>query len=290
MSLLSGWVQQGVESFIATQRILVDLAIRQNANAMNVIRERLADPDICPAAIISELAGEGVTNFIEAQRILLSLVQSENEILMKGVKERVGITKTTAAMSDMVRRSIDNFLDMQHGFLKIASKHTQHWLMGAKAGKNADGVRLVDIAQEGMENFVRSQKKFLDILAEETVHATSRERGTERKTKKTELSQLALEATDSFIDAQKKLLDVAGKQVTAGVKAAGRTAKMFKPLPFEPLADITRKGVKGFVDAEKAMIDSMVKGGRKIETRPPRRVKARVTRKTRAPRVAAAVA
>ena len=110
LSLLSGWVQQGIESFIATQRILVDLAIRQNANAMEVIRERLADPDICPVAIISELAGEGITNFIEAQRILLSLVQSENEILMKGVKERVGVTKVTAAMTDMARRSIDNFL------------------------------------------------------------------------------------------------------------------------------------------------------------------------------------
>ncbi len=223
LSLLSGWVQQGIESFIATQRILVDLAIRQNANAMEVIRERLADPDICPVAIISELAGEGITNFIEAQRILLSLVQSENEILMKGVKERVGVTKVTAAMTDMARRSIDNFLEMQHGFLKIASKQTHHWLMGAKAGKGADGVRLVDIAQEGMDNFVRSQKKFLDILAEETAHAMSTERGSGRKMKKSELSQLALEATDSFIDAQKKLLDVAGRQMGAGVKAAGRT-------------------------------------------------------------------
>jgi hypothetical protein len=30
VSLLSGWVQQGMESFFATQRILVDVAMRQN--------------------------------------------------------------------------------------------------------------------------------------------------------------------------------------------------------------------------------------------------------------------
>ncbi len=30
INLLSGWVQQGVENFFATQRILVDLAMRQN--------------------------------------------------------------------------------------------------------------------------------------------------------------------------------------------------------------------------------------------------------------------
>ena len=290
LSLLSGWVQQGVESFIATQRILVDLAIRQNANAMDVIRERLADPDICPAAIISELAGEGISNFIEAQRILLSLVQSENEIMMRGLKERVGVTKVTEAMTDVARRSIDNFLEMQHGFLKIASKQTHHWLLGAKEGKGADGVRLVDVAQEGMDNFVRSQKKFLDILAEETSHATSKERKGDRKIKKTELSQLALEATDSFIDAQKKLLDVAGRQVGAGVKAAGRTVKMFKPLPLEPLADITREGVKGFVDAEKAMFDSMMKAGRKPAPKTTHRKKARAGRKPRAAKAAAAVA
>ena len=89
----------------------------------------------------------------------------------------------------------------------------------------------------------------------------STDRGSERKMKKSEISQLALEATDSFIDAQKALLDVAGRQMGAGVKAAGRTVKMFKPLPLEPLADLTREGVKSFVDAEKA-IDRLNDEGR----------------------------
>ncbi len=50
VSLLSGWVQQGVENFFATQRILVDLAMSQNANVMNMVRKRFADPEFCPAA------------------------------------------------------------------------------------------------------------------------------------------------------------------------------------------------------------------------------------------------
>ena len=57
VSLLSGWVQQGVENFFATQRILVDLAMSQNANAVNLIRGRFADPEFCPAAVVTELAG-----------------------------------------------------------------------------------------------------------------------------------------------------------------------------------------------------------------------------------------
>jgi len=75
VSLLSGWVQQGVENFFATQKILVDLVTRQNADVMHKLRERLADPAYCPAAILTELTGEGVTNFIEGQKLLLNLAQ-----------------------------------------------------------------------------------------------------------------------------------------------------------------------------------------------------------------------
>ena len=35
ISLLSGWAQQGVQSYFATQRILLDLAMRQNASVIH---------------------------------------------------------------------------------------------------------------------------------------------------------------------------------------------------------------------------------------------------------------
>ena len=35
VSILSGWAQQGAQSLFATQRILLDLAMRQNANVMH---------------------------------------------------------------------------------------------------------------------------------------------------------------------------------------------------------------------------------------------------------------
>src|SRR5664280_1254342 len=89
VSLLSGWVQQGVENFFATQRILVDLAMRQNASAMNFVRDQLSEPAFSPMAIFTELAGEGMSNFIEGQKLLLNLAQKEYEIVTTGVKERV---------------------------------------------------------------------------------------------------------------------------------------------------------------------------------------------------------
>ncbi len=257
ISLLSGWVQQGVENFFATQRILVDLAMTQNANAMKMIRSRFADPAFRPAEIASELAGEVVSNFIEGQKLLLGLAQREHEIVTTGVKERIGGSNVAVAMTELVQRGFDTFVDMQQEFLRMANKQTNAWLDAVKEGKSFDPDRLVEMARDGMETFVRAQKKFLDVIAEETSKATAGAKwGYE--TKHTQLSKLAKEATDAFIEAQKKLIEVAGKQANASVRAADRTFNMIAPFPFVNLPDLTRDGVKSFVNAEKALIDTVV--------------------------------
>jgi hypothetical protein len=257
ISLLSGWVQQGVENFFATQRILVDLAMTQNANAMKMIRSRFADPAFRPAEIASELAGELVSNFIESQKLLLGLAQREHEIVTTGVKERVGGSNVAVAMTELIQRGFDTFVDMQQEFLRTANKQTNAWLDDVKEGKRLDPDRLVELARDGMETFVRAQKKFLDVVAEQTYKATSGEKsGYENK--HTQLSRLAKEATDAFIEAQKKLIDVAGKQASANVRAADRTFNMLAPFPFVNIPDLTRDGVKNFVNAEKALIDTVV--------------------------------
>src|SRR6201997_2957848 len=118
ISLVTGWAQQGGQSFFATQRILLDLAMRQNASVMQSVRQQLSDPHHSPAAILGEAAGDGVSNFIEGQKVLLELGQKQNEILMTGVKERIGDWPAAQAVTDLVRRSVDTFIEMQPAFLK----------------------------------------------------------------------------------------------------------------------------------------------------------------------------
>ncbi|HXY48757.1 MAG TPA: hypothetical protein VEI01_04835 [Terriglobales bacterium] len=275
VSLLSGWMQQGVESFFATQRILVDLAMRQNANVMKVLRERLTDPHHSPANIVAEMAGEGMANFIEAQKVLLHLAQEQNDIVLTGVRERVGSFVPAGAVTDLWRRSIDTFITMQQEFLKIAGRQTHAWLEVARTGKPYRGDRLMELAREGMERFIHAQKQFLDIIEDETAKATGAKRtnGAAARLKKTELSELANRATEAFVDAQKKLFDLAGRQINANVKAAGRAADLLKPLPFVDLADLTREGVRSYVDAQKALMDVMLKprNAHKREAQPERR-------------------
>jgi hypothetical protein len=261
VSLLSGWVQQGVESFFATQRILVDLAMRQNTNAMNTIREEISMTDSKAnkegaKQILVELAVEGTANYIEAQRILLDLAQQENDIVLNGVTERVGEYGPVAAMTNVVRRSIDTFIDMQHNFLTLASKRTQGWLESSQGTGKAD-LSPVSLAAEAMEEFVATQKKFLNVVAEEARMDGKKEHA--KKTDKTELIELGREATNSFIKAQKKLLDLAGQQANFNMQAANRVGELKMPIRFMPVADMANEGVKSFVDAEKALVDTLVK-------------------------------
>ncbi len=284
-TLLSGWVQQGVESFFATQRIVIDLFMRQNAVAMKSLREGLSDPTHSPVAIMTELAIEGTSSFIEAQRILLNLAAQENDLLMTGIKERVSPSTPAVAMTDLFRRTIETFIGMQQDFLKITSKQTIDWLEEARHGRYA-GTHALDLAREGMQTFVTAQKKFLDIVAQETMRLTTKTERHPKPMKKTELAKLARDASTAFIEAQKKLLDVAGQQMNVNVKAASKTLEMLNPARLLPIANITGGGVRSFIDAEKNVIESMIKPAKATEHHGKRPARHRKT----APMAAHAVA
>src|ERR1700746_267479 len=192
VALLTGWAQQGVQSFFATQRILLDLAMRQNASIMHSVRQQMSDPHYPPTAILGEVAGDGVNNFLEGQKVLLELGQKQNEILMTGVKERIGGCPGAQAITELLQGSVDTFVRMRHEFLKIAGKQPHTGIEAAKAGKPYQSQDLVEMAREGMEKFVKAQKEFMDGIADEMAKATgANNTNGVKKMKKTEMAALA---------------------------------------------------------------------------------------------------
>ena len=255
-SLLSGWAQQGAQTLFATQRILIDLAMKQNATVMHAVRRQLSDPQHSPTAILSEVAGEGMTNFLEGQKVLLHLGKEQNKLLMTGVKERVGDCPRRQAVVDLLRRSVDNFLEMHEELLQIANKQTHTWVDAAKSDKPYQPEQVVEVARESLETFVKAQKHFLEVISEETAKATGAGHvNGGKKTKPTELTELARKSTDAFMEAQKRLVEVAGKQVNANVKTASKAMELLEPFPSLPLNEVTRETVKSYVEAQKALMD-----------------------------------
>ena len=184
---------------------------------------------------------------------------------------------------------MDTFIEMQEGFLKIAGKQNHVWVEAAKARKPYQPEHVVDLARESMETFVKAQKRFLDVIAEETSNATrGKSANGAKKMKKTELAEIARQATDSFIEAQKKLADVAGQQMNAYVKTAGKTLDLLQPFPFVPLGELARETVKSYVDAQRAVMDAVVRpvNGHARTGKTERSAK-RPVRATRKPPVAA---
>ena len=198
-SLLSEFVRQGTESFFATQRILLDLATRQNTTTVEAIRDRLYNVRTAPVEALTEMAGEGMSNFIAAQRVLL---QPRAAPERNAAERRRGTNpelKPVGAMAELLRRGIDTFIDMQQHFLTMVAKQADVWVDNTKDGKPFEGKGMPEIAREAMENFVRSQKKFLDAVAEETAHAMGAKDGQEHRAgKKTEVAELARQGTRSL--------------------------------------------------------------------------------------------
>src|SRR3984957_16908797 len=78
-SLLTEWTRQGTETFFASQRILWDLVMRQNASTTTAVKEQFATVRTAPVAALTEMVGEGVSNLIAVEGVLLHLAQRENE-------------------------------------------------------------------------------------------------------------------------------------------------------------------------------------------------------------------
>jgi hypothetical protein len=266
-SLLMGWTQQGIDSFLATQRILADFAMRKSTGAIESLREGVSGRENSPTAILTELAVEGTASLTEAQRVLLNLLEQENGILMDAVADRVEGYGPAVSVANRLRRGIDTLVEMQQEFLTIASKHLQERLQKTKAGEVPSAECVVDAARDAMDNFVRAQKKLLDVIVSDGAKPKS---GKADDKKKAEISNIAREAASSFIDAQKSLLDLAGQQVNVNLQVAGRLGEMANLLRLSPLPMITGNSVKSFVEAEKAVLDSIMKPGNGAKSAAPK--------------------
>lgn len=279
ISQFSEWVQHGTENFFAAQRILLDLVMRQNAMAVDVLRSRLAAAG--PAAtLLSEAAGEGFANFVAAQKTLFELSKEQNEIVMLGVKERVGASTPAGAMADLLRRSVDNFIDLQVQFLNAAAKQSRAWVQSARTNQPFAGKGLPELAREGMETLAQAQKEFLSLIAEETAKAVKEPKGHAKPAQNVEFTELTRHSVDAFLEAQRKLLDTAGKQITFHVAAAGKAADLLTPPREANIGELTRRGVENFVTAQKALLDVMLKpaapkGAAKEHARPVHHARAR---------------
>lgn len=261
-SLLTGWARQGVQSFVAAQKILMDLAAQENALLIGMVRERLSKPGFRPGSSLAGLAEKGVENLANAGKILLDLAAEETALAVDGVKEGLRLPTPAGTMAEVVRHRVDTFIELQKNFLDATAEQAHAVAESYRTGEAVPAAaKAAELARRGFEDFVESEKKFLDLAAQEVSAAT---KGDKRTTKPPRermevLTKVAREGAEKYIETQKKLMELAIEQLEEATKT-GREHKDAVRKEAQPLwGELTDKTVKNFVNAEKSLLDLAMK-------------------------------
>jgi hypothetical protein len=253
--MVGEWIRQGTEGFIATQKILLDLAAQQNALALTILRERLGLLSPAPVGAIVDMAGKGVKNFLEAQQVVLDIVIKQNEILSEGLKPAI-TGSAVEGLAEVVHQGFDNFVTAQKQFLEFFQAETEGAVKDFTDGKRFDTARLSDLAREGMRNFLQSQQRFLAIVEEQITKKEETAPVPDDQRKRVDLFDMAKQSIDAFVKAQERLLDLASDQIDVNVKMTRQLFSMdVQAQPTTKLPDLVKKSVDSFVAAQKALVD-----------------------------------
>ncbi len=278
---LMGWARQGIESFVAAQKIVLDLAAQENGLFFGMAREHLVKPAFRPSAMLAGVAEKGVKDFTTAGKILLDLAAGETALVVDGVKEGLRLPVAAGAAVDLVRHRMDTLIGMQKRLLEAAAEETHAVAESYREGQGLmAGAKVAELARRAVEVFVESEKKFLDLAAHEVSAATNGGKPSGKPRERMEvLTKLARESAEKYMDAQTRLLELAIEQLETVSKVTGeRKAAVRKPLE-RSWGELTEKSVKNLVAAEKSLLDLAIKpkkGPARHETRKARASKVHV--------------
>jgi len=296
--LLTGWARQGVQSFVAAQKILMDLAAQENALLIAMLRDGLSKPGARIADSMTGIAEKGVENLAAAGKILLDLAADETALAVDGIKEGLRLPAPAGAVAEMARHRVDTLIQMHKNLLDATAGQAHSAAESYRAKNNVNApARVAELARRGIEEFVESEKKFLDLAAQEVTAATKEDKRAHKVPRHQVeiLAEVARQGAEKYFDTQKKLLNLAVEQLeeTAKVARAQRKETVRKEMrPF--LGELTEKSMKNFVAAEKSLLDLAMKpvhrpGAENGHNRPRRHHKVRTAKKHEGPATKAAV-
>jgi hypothetical protein len=255
-SLLVGWARDCMRSFMAAQ-ILLDLAAQENALLLGMAREQFGKKGFRPGATLVGMADVGVKNFTAAGKTLLDLAAGETALVVEGMKEWLRLPTSAGVMADLVQHRVGTLIGLQKQLLEAAAKQTHTAVESFREGEGLQAGARVAVARQGMEDFVGSEKKFLELAAQEVSAAT---KGNKRRVKAPRermkvLAELAQQGAEKYMGAQKKLLDLAIEQLKTVGETKAEHHKEGRKEGQPSWADLTEKSAKNLVTAEKSLLD-----------------------------------
>jgi len=156
---------------------------------------------------------------------------------------------------------VDTFIELQKTLLDATAEQAHAVAKSYREGERVlAAANVAKLARRGIEGLVESEKKFLDLAAQEVSAATKGDKRTNKppRERMEVLTKVAREGAEKYIETQKKLLELAIEQLEETAKT-GREHKEARKEAQPLWGELTEKSVKNFVNAEKSLLDLAMK-------------------------------
>jgi hypothetical protein len=190
--------RQGIDSFIATQKALLDIAVQQNAMFTRAVQESLARTT--PPGYLSELSGmmtQAAQAYVDAQQRLLDFARQQSEAMAKAASEPrdPNAPDPLAQLAELSRQGVEAFVETQKQFLDMIARQGASAAGQFKQQATGAAGDFLEQARRGLQNYLDLQRQFVESAARQSSLGT--------------LQGLARQGFEAFINTQKAILDLA---------------------------------------------------------------------------------
>ncbi|MEO8028764.1 MAG: hypothetical protein ABI823_19945 [Bryobacteraceae bacterium] len=260
LSMFAEAVRQGVDNYVATQKVLLDLAANQSQALTEAMKNNFGMAGWAPA--MADLAGQGAQAFLASQKTMLDLALQQNLTSLNAMK---GAASNPAAQSilDMLAQGGQSYVEMQKRFLDMAAQQTDMATKAAKEGRPAGGAmpleQIAEMSKQATQAWVDSQKNVLDMVQQHTAAMADRAKTAAQPADAAstgapanDFATLARQSYEQYMETQKRFLETASQQM-AETTRMWQTGAAYRP-PVT-LQDLARQGVDAWVTTQRAMLD-----------------------------------
>jgi hypothetical protein len=241
-------LRQGVDSFVSTQKTLLDIAAQQNAMWMGAVHENFGRT-MTPAML--DLAGRSTQAFLQSQKMMLDLAVQQNQMALSLIQGSLGgaAGPVIGELAGMLSEGAMTFVEAQKRLLEFAGQQAEAMLKAAQAGGPATAnplAQMADLSRHGVQAFVDGQKKFLDLIAKAAAGAQ------DSPGSATDLAGMARQSFENYRSLQRQLTEQAARLMADWTHAWQTNSAAQPSASFE---DLARQGVEAFGNTQRAILD-----------------------------------
>jgi hypothetical protein len=159
----------GVERLAEVQKKGIDLAVKQNAEFLDVLKKFAQSVPSAPGLFILDLASDVLERYADTQKGAIDLVLEQSHAMTGLVKERVTSTATaTAGVAEIVRQTVQHSVAAQKKVLDYSAAQTKATFETAKQQFGLAGTpaqEATESFQRSIDGLIESQKDLLDMAA-----------------------------------------------------------------------------------------------------------------------------